>query len=100
MDYGIYIILIYAVIIGIISIVSTITDKIKAKKNKRRIKESTLLWLGFLGGAGVMYLTMKIIRHKTKKKKFMITLPCFFVLHIVMAVAIYYLYPNIFIVLT
>ncbi|MBR4282788.1 MAG: DUF1294 domain-containing protein [Clostridia bacterium] len=100
MDYGIYIILIYAVIIAIISIIATIADKIKSKSNKRRIKESTLLWFGFLGGAGIMYLTMKIIRHKTRKKKFMITLPIFFVIHILMAVAIFYLYPDIFSVFT
>ena len=100
MDYGIYIVLIYAVIIAIISIIATIADKIKSKSNKRRIKESTLLWFGFLGGAGIMYLTMKIIRHKTRKKKFMITLPIFFVIHILMAVAIFYLYPDIFSVFT
>ncbi len=100
MDYGIYIILIYAAAIMIISIVATVLDKIKAKNNKRRIKESTLLWMGFIGGAGIMYLTMKIIRHKTRKKKFMITLPLFLVLHILMAVAIYYLYPNLFSVFT
>ncbi|MBR2151862.1 MAG: DUF1294 domain-containing protein [Clostridia bacterium] len=94
MDYGIYII-IYAIIISIISAIATITDKLKAKNNKRRIRESTLLWLGFLGGAGVMFLTMKIIRHKTKKKKFMITLPLFFVLHIIAAITICYLSPYI-----
>ncbi len=95
MDYGIYVIIIYAIIIAIISIVATIIDKLKAKNNKRRIRESTLLWMGFLGGAGVMYITMKIIRHKTRKKKFMITLPLFFVLHIITAITICYLSPYI-----
>jgi len=95
MDYGIYVIIIYAIIIAIISIVATIIDKLKAKNNKRRIRESTLLWMGFFGGAGVMYITMKIIRHKTRKKKFMVTLPLFFVLHIIVAITICYLSPYI-----
>lgn len=88
MEYGIYAGLIYAILISIISIFITIADKIKAKNNKRRIKESTLLWFGFLGGALFMYLTMKIIRHKTRKNKFMITLPIFSILHIIVGVSI------------
>ena len=100
MDYGIYIILIYAAAIWIISIFATVIDKLKAKNNKRRIRESTLLWMGFLGGAGVMYITMKIIRHKTRKKKFMVTLPLFFALHIITVITICYLCPHIFSVFT
>ena len=34
------------------------------------------------GGATGMYVTMQLIRHKTKHKKFMIGLPIFIVLHI------------------
>lgn len=75
---------IYILVLWIISILCTVIDKWAAKRKKRRIPEATLLWLGFLGGAAGMLVTMKLIRHKTKKKKFMITLPVFIVIHILL----------------
>ena len=41
-------------------------DKKKAKSGKWRIKESTLLGLGFFGGAVGALLAMRVFRHKTK----------------------------------
>lgn len=80
--------LIYILTIWIISIIVTVFDKLAAKKERRRVRESTLLLLAALGGAGAMLATMKTIRHKTRKPKFMITLPVFFLIHI--AVAAFY----------
>lgn len=49
-------------------------DKKRAIKNKRRISERKLLFLGlFFGGLGG-YLGMKIHHHKTKKLKFKLLL--------------------------
>jgi len=73
---------IYILVLGIISIIITVYDKIAAKKSMQRIPEKTLLLFALLGGAGAMLATMKTIRHKTRKKKFMILLPIFFVIHI------------------
>lgn len=68
-------------------------DKSCAVKHKRRIPENALMWLGFLGGAEAMFLTMKWIHHKTRVKKFMICLPLFFVLHLILlGVLIYFIY--------
>lgn len=67
--------LIYFVVINIVAIAITISDKNKAKKGKWRIKESTLLLVSALGGSVAMYITMKKIRHKTRHKKFMIGIP-------------------------
>ena len=64
--------LIYLVLINLVSIIVTISDKVKAIKRKWRIPESTLLLLSALGGSVSMYITMLIIRHKTKHPKFMI----------------------------
>lgn len=78
-----YIILVYFLLISVISIIVTVHDKNAAKKNKWRVPESTLLFLGFIGGATFMFITMLIIRHKTKKAKFMVPLPLFAVVHLV-----------------
>lgn len=68
--------------------VMTIYDKLAAQAGKRRISEKTLMTVGFFGGAIGMYVTMQLIRHKTKHKKFMIGLPIFILLHIVLIVAV------------
>ena len=49
--------LIYLVLINLVSIIVTITDKVKAIKRKWRIPESTLLLLSALGGSVSMYIT-------------------------------------------
>lgn len=72
--------LIYFVIINLVSIIVTISDKRKAIKRKWRVPESTLLLLSAMGGSVAMYLTMQIIRHKTKHKKFMIGIPLIFII--------------------
>ncbi|MBE6562259.1 MAG: DUF1294 domain-containing protein [Ruminococcaceae bacterium] len=83
-----YFLLIYLGAISLISVIVTVVDKINAKKHKRRVPESDLLLLGALGGSVLMYLTMLIIRHKTKHVKFMAGLPAIILLHAVLAVLI------------
>lgn len=70
---------IYLVIMNMAAMIMTIIDKRRAirKCNYKRISESTLFLTALLGGAPLMYISMLIIRHKTKHKKFMITLPIF-----------------------
>lgn len=69
------IILIYLLAINIIAIIVTIYDKLCAIGRKWRIKESTLLLLSSLGGSIGMYITMLLIRHKTRHLKFMLGIP-------------------------
>lgn len=66
----------------------TILDKWKAKHNKWRIPENTLMLVGLLGGALAMYITMKTIRHKTLHKKFMIGLPLEILLHCILVLVV------------
>ncbi len=75
-----FLFLIYLVIINIIAVIVTVCDKYRAKHNKWRIKESTLLLISALGGSIFMYITMQIIRHKTKKIKFMLGIPLIIIL--------------------
>lgn len=77
-------IIIYIIIINIIGIILTCYDKIASKKfKKNRIRENVLLLVAILGAALTMYITMKIIHHKTKHKKFMIILPLMVLIHLV-----------------
>ncbi len=77
-------IFLYLCFVFSVSFIITVSDKIRAKKGKRRIRERTLLLWGFLGGASVMYITMLFIRHKTRHFKFMFWLPLFTVMHIIL----------------
>ena len=67
--------LIYIAGISLISYIAAVSDKRRAEKNRRRIPERTLFLLAIAGGSAAMYITMNIIRHKTKHKRFMIGLP-------------------------
>lgn len=80
---------VYFACIGIITIIATITDKIKAKAGKRRVPEDFLMTLGLVGGALPEYFTMKLIRHKTRHKKFMIGLPILIAVQIIVFFVIY-----------
>ena len=65
-------------------------DKSKAKNRKRRISENTLLLTAFFVGSIGAFLGMMFFRHKTKHLLFKILLPFFVILHIAVAVAVYY----------
>ncbi|MDE6722982.1 MAG: DUF1294 domain-containing protein [Eubacterium sp.] len=73
----------YFVFISLLTAVITIIDKINAKNNGRRIPEDFLLTLGLLGGSAAEYLTMKLIRHKTRHNKFMVGLPVLIIIQII-----------------
>lgn len=66
---------IYLIIINIVAVIVTVHDKRSAVKGNWRVKENTLLLIAALGGSPAMYITMLLIRHKTKKMKFMLGIP-------------------------
>ena len=70
-----YIILTYLIAINIITFIVYGNDKRKARKNKWRTPESTLLMLALIGGAYGAWLGMRVFRHKTKHWKFRILVP-------------------------
>ncbi|WP_159977497.1 MULTISPECIES: DUF1294 domain-containing protein [unclassified Novosphingobium] len=45
-------------------------DKAHARARRRRIAESTLLWLAFAGGSPGAYAGRRVFRHKTRKQPF------------------------------
>ena len=92
MDTTALIAVLYIAVISLLTIAVTVYDKIAAKKRpKRRIRENPLLLLALLGGAPAEYVTMRIIRHKTKHKKFMVGLPVIILLEVLAAGLVWYL---------
>lgn len=68
-------IFIYVGTVNLLAAGMTLWDKWMAKRKKRRIPESSLLWVAVLSGSPLMLLTMLLIRHKTRHPKFMVGLP-------------------------
>ena len=81
----------YFAVISLVTVIVTVYDKIAAKKRpKHRIRENTLLLLAILGGGPAEYLTMLVIRHKTRHKKFMVGLPVIVLLEAAAAGLVWY----------
>lgn len=77
--------------IGLMSIISFVVygiDKECARKEKWRIKESTLILLGFIGGGIGSFIGMKVFHHKTLKKEFQILVPISMILWIVLVIVV------------
>ena len=85
----------YLVVINIIAVVVTVSDKRKAIRHKWRVKEATLILISALGGSIGMFLTMKLVHHKTQKPKFMIGIPVIFIVQILL----WYAFTHIEVVL-
>lgn len=45
-------------------------DKALARGRRRRVRESTLLWLALIGGTPGAYAGRRLFRHKTRKEPF------------------------------
>jgi len=86
--------IIYFCIISVITAVFTVSDKIFAKEKMWRVPEKHLLALAFLGGAPAEYFIMRLIRHKTQHKKFMLGLPFMIILQLIAVTVYLYLTGN------
>ena len=89
---GIYI-LYYLIGINAIAFVVYGIDKLKAKKGKWRITESTLLLLAIIYGSIGAWFGIKVWHHKTLHKKFKYGIPLIVIIQI--AIAIYIFRENI-----
>ena len=77
-----YIIIALFAVMSAVAVAVTCRDKRAAKKDpKNRTPEKTLMLIAFFFGSFAMYITMQIIRHKTKHAKFMVGIPIFMLLH-------------------
>ena len=73
----------YLILINIIGFILILVDKIKACKNKWRIKENPLLFISIIGGSIGELISMLIFHHKTKKNKFIIFIPLLILIQII-----------------
>ena len=89
---GVYI-LCYFTAINFIAFFAYGIDKLKAKKGKWRIPESTLLLLAIIGGSIGAWLGIKVWHHKTLHKKFKCGIPLIVIVQI--AIAVYIFRENI-----
>ena len=89
MNILLIILAIYLILINLIAVIVTIYDKLCAVKRRWRVKESTLLLLSALGGSICMYITMLLIRHKTRHIKFMLGIPLILIVQLIIAFLIW-----------
>lgn len=75
--------LLYLCIINALSFLLMLIDKQKAKKNRWRIRERTLLGISALGGSLGGLLGMYLLRHKTLHKRFSIGIPLMLLAHLI-----------------
>ena len=96
-DYLPYILLIgYFVLINVYALIITAKDKINAKRHRHRVPEEHQIVVAAIGGAPLMYLTMVLIRHKTKKPIFMIGIPVLFFLELLVAFLLLHFVFHVF----
>ena len=72
----------YLLLINAAAFVLMLVDKIKAKKNRWRIPERTLIGSAVLGGSIGALMGMYTFRHKTKHVKFTLGVPAILIAQI------------------
>ena len=82
-------ILLYLALVNAAAFLLMLVDKIKAKKNLWRIRESTLILSAVLGGSIGALAGMYTFRHKTLHHKFTIGIPAILILQV--AAVLYFL---------
>ena len=65
----------YLLIINALGFLLMLVDKWKARKNRWRVRESTLMLIAALGGSVGSLLGMYLFRHKTLHLKFTLGIP-------------------------
>lgn len=67
--------MIYLTVINIITLLTFIADKVKARRHAWRIPEATLLGLAVMGGTIGALIGIFVVRHKSQHLKFKYGVP-------------------------
>ena len=78
--------LLYLLLINAAAFLLMLADKVKARKNRWRIPERTLIGSAVLGGSIGALLGMYAFRHKTRHLKFTLGVPAILIAQIALAV--------------
>ncbi|MBQ3251647.1 MAG: DUF1294 domain-containing protein [Oscillospiraceae bacterium] len=78
----------YLILINALGICFMLADKIKARKNRWRIPEATLIGIALFGGSLGVIIGMRLFRHKTLHPKFSIGVPLVFALQLIAGILI------------
>lgn len=81
--------ILYFLIINALGFLLMLVDKHKARKNKWRIPEATLMGVAALGGSIGSLLGMYTARHKTRHLKFTVGIPLILIAQLAAAYLIY-----------
>ena len=82
-------ILLYIGLVNVFAFILYGIDKLKAKKSKWRVPESTLIGIAIIGGSIGAWSGMKVWHHKTLHKSFRIGIPAILILQIVLPVGLW-----------
>ena len=85
------ILLIYLAAVNLLAFVLMAADKSKARNNRWRISERTLILTAAAGGSVGALLGMLAFRHKTRHPKFTVGIPVILILQLALAAAIWYM---------
>ncbi len=77
---------IYIIVVNVVAFFLYGIDKLKAKKNKWRIPERTLIGVAVVGGSLGALAGMLVWRHKTQHAKFYVGIPVIIVVQIALVV--------------
>ena len=77
--------LLYLLLINALGFALMLIDKWKAKHNRWRIPEATLMGVAALGGSVGSLIGMYLVRHKTQHPKFTVGIPVILVIQIILA---------------
>ena len=80
--------MIYLVIINLIAFLTFGADKRRARRDRRRVRESTLFLLAAIGGSIGALLGMYVFRHKTRHWYFCVGIPAILILQIALPILI------------
>lgn len=78
--------LLYLLLINAAAFLLMLVDKHKARKNRWRIPERTLIGSALLGGSVGALMGMYTVRHKTRHLKFTLGIPAILIAQIALAV--------------
>ena len=84
--------MIYLVMINVLSFFIMGLDKVKAKKQRYRISENTLLFVALIGGSLGSHLALYCFHHQTKHIKFYMGIPL--ILFIQILIYCFYFYTK------